>query len=73
MDRPEYIKCVKLTSDGVIVGEETNATWCGRVTGPFEFAFQDASHAALNGRNGGRLFACPDCTKAIYEALSSEQ
>lgn len=38
-----------------------------------EFHFQSIDHAALNGRNEGRLVACSECTTAIIAALSNGQ
>jgi hypothetical protein len=45
----------------------TQKTWCGRVEPGW--AFTDASHAILNGLNGGRTMLCSDCAAAIKAAL----
>lgn len=57
--REEYIKCVRLSS-------QYKATWCGSgdVSG-----FIDVDHAALNGKDEGRLVVCPECREAIVKAL----
>lgn len=70
MARPDYVHCV-LT--GRYVKPKPNPmpetkTWCGR-DAVMEFAFVDASHAALNARNEGRLLICPECSKEIRETL----
>ena len=46
--------------------------WCGVVPHPLEFTFISVDHAALNGRNGGRLVPCQACRHAIVAALSTE-
>ncbi len=58
--RPDWIKCVSLGDDG--------RTWCGRNEKPF---FVDVTHAALNGAQGGRLVACPECVEVIIAALTN--
>lgn len=59
---PEWVHHVGLGyQDG-----RKNTAWCGSTDRPF---FQDATHAALNGRHQGRLVACPECVKAIHQAL----
>ncbi|MEG2891279.1 MAG: hypothetical protein RR874_20120 [Aeromonas sp.] len=59
---PEWVRHVGLGyQDG-----SKNVAWCGTTERPF---FQDASHAALNGRDGGHLVACPECVKEIHKAL----
>jgi hypothetical protein len=63
--RPEYVTCA-LT--GMYAGDET---WCGRKTCGLGFTFVDASHAALNAKQGGRLLLCPECSAAIVAALTS--
>jgi hypothetical protein len=42
-------------------------SWCGKR--PTGFAFTGPTHAALNGRNEGRLVACPACVTEIVKAL----
>lgn len=64
MARPEYVKCVR---DGVY---ESTTSFCGRETSG-GFAFTDATHAVLNARNEGRLLICPECAKAMLEAIQS--
>ena len=61
-ERPDWVHCVGL---GYQDGRE-NESWCGGSDKPF---FVDAGHAALNGKHRGRLVACPECVKAINEAL----
>jgi len=58
----DYVKCVLLGIEG------SQETWCGRKN-VIEWAFADASHAALNGRAEGRLMTCDKCAVAIAEAL----
>lgn len=61
-ERPEWVHCVGLGyQDG-----RKNESWCGGSDRPY---FVDAGHAALNGKHQGRLVACPECVKAINEAL----
>lgn len=43
--------------------------WCGASVYML-FAFEDIDHAALNGRNQGRLTVCPRCLEAVIKALS---
>lgn len=64
MSRPDYIKCVLLGTK-----DEPTTTWCSRKTDAFEWAFLDATHAALTGRNGGRQVPCEKCAAAIVKAL----
>jgi hypothetical protein len=68
-ERPDWIKCVGLGSHPE---SKPPASWCGQGFRPF---FVDPTHAALNGRQQGRLVACPECVAAIYQALrnGSEQ
>ena len=42
-------------------------TWCGESA--FGFVFQDVDHAAMNGRNKGRLIPCPKCRDAVIAGL----
>lgn len=63
-ERPEYVACAFISA----VGKERE-TWCGRPTDAF--VFQDATHAALNGAQEGRLVLCRDCRNAIVMGLSN--
>lgn len=54
-------------------GEANGATWCGKPKDQFDFRFMDIDHAAMNGRNGGRLTVCPKCRKAVIAGLKNEQ
>jgi hypothetical protein len=67
-DRPEWVKCI---NDAHL--DNTGLSWCGCRIETFEFSFVDIGHAAMNGRNGGRLVACPECVSAICEALRNGQ
>lgn len=59
---PEWVRHVGLGyQDG-----RRNKAWCGSTERPF---FVDATHASLNGKHQGRLVACPECVKAIHQAL----
>jgi hypothetical protein len=62
-ERPEWVRCV--AHDHV---DLKDTSWCGRSIA-HEWAFVDPSHAAENGRQGGRLVACPACVAAIIAAL----
>jgi hypothetical protein len=62
-DRPEWVRCVGF-GDAKITDEKK--TWCGRPEEPF---FIDPLHAALTGRNEGRIVACRECVEAICRAL----
>ena len=62
-ERPDYIKCIADTH-----ADNKGKTWCGR-TLVMEFAFVDIDHAAMNGRNKGRLVVCPECRDAVIAAL----
>lgn len=64
LKRPEWVHCIGFSGvrvDGV-------KTWCGSKEKPF---FQDAEHAALNGKNSGRFVACRECVAAISAALAN--
>lgn len=53
------------------VGEEKDV-WCGA---PFELLrwdFVDIDHIANHRLTQGRLLPCPDCLKAIVDALQSQ-
>jgi hypothetical protein len=63
--RPDYVHCVRHEHL-----ELTGQSWCGRVLRD-EWAFVNPSHAAENGRQGGRLVACPACVVAITAALQT--
>ena len=63
-ERPDYVHCVGM---GYEDGRKIES-WCGGSDRPF---FVDPTHAALNGKHGGRLVACPDCVKSIHQALLS--
>lgn len=63
MNRPDYMKCVQTG-----MADEKFKPWCG-VSNGFRPFFVDATHAALNGLQGGRLVACPECVEAITKAL----
>lgn len=65
MSRPEYIKCISDTHE-----DNKGKSWCGRRLFA-EFAFVDADHAAMNGRNNGRLVACAECTRLIMAAMQN--
>lgn len=62
--RPEWVHCV-----GYDHIARQRQTWCGRTLEPFEWMFMNPSHAAENGRQDGRLVACPACVEAITTAL----
>ena len=62
-DRPDYVKCVAHEHVDL-----TGRSWCGREVA-LEWHFFDPSHAAENGRQDGRLVACPACVAAITTAL----
>lgn len=63
--RPDYVHCVLLGRLGV----GPPRTWCGRHAG-LEWVFQNASHALLHARDGGRMMLCPTCSSAIAETLA---
>lgn len=67
MSRPEYIRCI---ADNHV--QNDGKSWCGRWI-KLELHFQSIDHATLNGRNEGRLVACPECAAAIIAALSNGQ
>lgn len=64
MSRPDYVVCVRTG----IEGDKT--AWCGCFIGR-AFSFSDPTHAALNGKQGGRLVACKECVDAITKALNN--
>lgn len=65
-ERPEYIKCVADTHL-----ENKGYSWCKRKIEAGEWTFVDAEHAAMNGRNGGRLQACVNCVSEIHKGLTA--
>lgn len=65
-ERPEWVHCVA-TGETVQKGQHTKS-WCGEIVSN-ELHFTDASHAALNGRNGGYQVACTKCVDEIVKAL----
>lgn len=66
MIRPEHIKCIGFGyQDGRV-----NKSWCGQHGAPF---FVDPTHAALNGKNGGYLVACPECAAEITKAMTCQE
>jgi len=75
-NRPDYVNCVLtgryILDEGPGGPRKEERAWCGRdVAG--EWTFVDASHAALNGNNEGRLVACPDCVRRIHAALARNE
>ena len=70
MSRPEYVRCA-LTGMLDQHDKPERKTWCGRTLGGFEWTFEDASHAAINGKSGGRLLLCEQCFDAINAALGA--
>jgi hypothetical protein len=72
VERPDWVKCA-LTGRNVVPKEgwpvAEQKTWCDRTPPDHEWCFTDASHAALNGANGGRMVLCPACCTAIVRAL----
>ena len=65
--RPDYIRCVVL-EDTMPDGKKT---WCGVPSYSYDKSFVDVTHAALNGKQEGRLVVCPDCIKEITSALNN--
>ena len=64
--RPEQIACIADTH-----ADNRGKAWCGKpATG---FTFESVDHAAMNGRAKGRLVSCPECAKAVIEALRENQ
>lgn len=64
--RPDYVHCV-LTGKHDANREPEKRTWCGRED--HGWAYVDASHAALNAKDGGYLLTCRRCAEKIAEAL----
>lgn len=65
MNRPDYVSCVGF---GDAVTDDDKKTWCGRKESPH---FVDVNHAALNGKQEGRLIVCGECRHEIIKALSN--
>ncbi len=63
MKRPDWVQCINRTHE-----EHKGESWCGRPKA-MEFRFTSLDHAAENGRQEGRLVACPDCVDAACTAL----
>jgi hypothetical protein len=70
MNRPDYVHCVRTGFHDGDPPRPTTTSWCGRDTRD-EFAFTDATHAALNAAAGARLLVCPECSDKICKALRS--
>lgn len=68
MSRSEYVRCVTDNHR-----DNDGRSWCGKTLNKFDFAFVSIEHAAFNGRSGGRLVACSECTVEIIKALESGQ
>lgn len=68
MKRPDYVHCVVVN---MVKKDAFNDTWCGRKVGSMEWLFQSVDHAAINGKNEGRLVACKECTAKIYKSLQN--
>ena len=74
MKRPEYVHCVRTglwTKPEDEGGQPETKAWCGRDTDR-EWAFVDAGHASLVARKKGMHLVCPECFKAIVEALKTQ-
>jgi hypothetical protein len=63
MNCPEWIKCIRDNHE-----DNKGLSWCRRMVSG-EWTFTDIDHAAMNGRNQGRLVACPECVKAVIAGL----
>lgn len=68
MARPNYVHCIA-DIKGIEPGTPAREAWCGRAL--FGFHFQDIDHAALNGRQEGRLVACSGCVSEIVAGLKN--
>lgn len=66
MSQHPYIRCIEDQHEN-----NKGKTWCGKRADGWTFTSVD--HAAMNGRNKAYLVACPECTKAIIEALREGQ
>ena len=78
VEYPDYVHCVltglyDIPADAPGGPRAERKTWCGREGAELahEWLFMDPTHAALNGKKGGRLVACPECAKAIAAAVSA--
>ncbi|HEY1034959.1 MAG TPA: hypothetical protein VGE09_08260 [Pseudoxanthomonas sp.] len=67
-ERPDYVKCIEDTHM-----DNKGKSWCGRKLSRFDWAFISVDHAAMSGRNGDRLIACPECLKAVFAGLMNGQ
>lgn len=64
--RPDWVVCIQQTH-----AEKKGDAWCGRpIAG---FAFENIDHAAYSAASRGRQVPCPQCVKAIMDALNSNQ
>ena len=63
--RPDWVYCIANNH-----ADSAGKAWCGAELGS-GFHFTSLDHAAQNGRNQGRLQACPDCSQAALKALDS--
>lgn len=68
MPRPDYVHCIA-DREGIADGAPAREAWCGRQLSGFHFV--DIDHAALNGRQEGRLVACSTCVREIVAALEN--
>lgn len=50
--------------------ESKGKSWCGRNI-KNQFHFVDIDHAAINGRNNGRLEVCSECMQEIISSLKA--
>lgn len=48
-------------------------SWCGKQLWRYDWVFTSVDHAAMNGREDGRLVACKKCTRAIIKGLTNGQ
>lgn len=62
-----HVRCITDTH-----ADAKGATWCGKPADQFEWTFMDIDHAAMNGRNGGRLTVCPSCRAAVIAGLKNK-
>jgi len=60
----DHVKCVLMAH-----ADKPRRTWCGKEISSFEWVFQDSTHALLNAEQGGYLLMCPDCSKALADAV----
>jgi len=65
--RPDWVHCVGF---GNAIRTDGKMSWCGKSYELQPF-FHDIDHAALNGENGGRLVACPECVDEIIKGLKN--